>query len=182
MDLYDIKHTVGSENNPGLKQKFWFARAEDIKTWPTLAENPSTADEKMKYTGNFIMKSGKRFYEGYMTWNEGGLTWELQGKTDCKSYKSQLEVFKPGCDTNTLALLATIKNDNLVFIADDRDDVRRVLGTEGISAKMDTGTGGTGKTAEDEKGNRMTFVTEGKAPPYEYEGTIPTTAASSGSA
>lgn len=178
VDLYDITHIDGAENNPGLKQAFWFARANDILTWPTLATSPTTADEKMKYTGNFTMKSGKRFYKGYMTWNEGGLIWSVQGPMDCKSYKHTLEIFRPGADAEAMALLATIKNDNLVFIVEDRDDVKRVLGTEGISAKLDTSEGGTGKSAEDKKGDTMTFVSEGKTPPYIYAGAIPVTAAS----
>ena len=181
MDLSDITYTSGQDNTGGLTQEFWFAKASDIATWPTVKTKAlaTTVEELMNYSGNFTMNSGKKFFTGYLTWGTGELKWSAQGPVDSKSFKHSFEFSRPGCNANSLALLDLVKNDNLVFIVLDKDGNKRVLGSEFLSAKLERAEGTTGKSGEDSKADVMTFVSELQGPPRFYVGTVPTTEASS---
>lgn len=178
MDLHDILHESGQDNSGGLQQEFYFAKLSDIATFPTPIDAPTTPTEKMTISSDFVMKSGKNFHKGYMTWGRGGVSWTLQGPMDGKSFRHNFEFYKPGADEESLSFLSLAKNENLVFIMKDKDGKFRVVGSEGIPAKMDSSEGGTGQTGEDDKGDTITFVSEGANPPYFYSGTIPVAAAS----
>lgn len=181
LDLYDIEYASGQDNTGGMTQTFYFAYAEDILTWPTYSSKSVAADEDelMNYEGNFIMKPGKKFYKGYCTQDTGEVRWEAQGGIDGKSFKHMFELFRPSSDAKTLAFLDLVKNANLVLIGRDRDGNWRVVGSEFMSAKLESGSGTTGKTAEDVKGDTMVFSTSLESPPKFYPGTIPLTEASS---
>jgi len=180
LDMYDIDYVSGQDNTGGLTQTFYFAKAEDIDSWPTIATKSTATDydELMKYQGDFTMKAGKRFYKGYLTWGTGELKWDAQGGMDGKSFKQSLEISRPGCDEKALAFLDMVKNANLVFIVLDKDGNYRVLGSEFLAAKLESSAGTTGKTGEDSKADVMTFVSELASPPRFYDGTIPLTEAS----
>jgi len=178
MDLFDIQHQSGQDNTAGLMTEFYFAKLDDIDTFPTPIADPTTPEEKMTISEDFVMKDGKGFHKGYMTWGRGGVSWSLQGPMDGKSFTHNFEFYKPGADKESLAFLSLAKNENLVFIVKDKDGNFRVVGSEGIPAKMDSVDGGTGQSGEDDKGDTITFVSEGANPPYFYEGSVPVAAAS----
>lgn len=178
MDLFDILHESGQDNTAGLMQEFYFAKLEDIDTFPTPIENPTSPTEKMTVSEDFVMKQDKGFHKGYMTWGRGGLSWALQGPMDGKSFRHTFEFYKPGADEESLAFLTLAKNENLIFIVKDKDEKFRIVGSEGIPAKMDSSEGGTGQTGEDDKGDTITFVSESAHPPYFYDGSVPVASAS----
>ena len=180
LDLFGTPYTSGQDNTGGLTQKWYYAYAEDILTWPTYSSKDSatTPAELMNYVGNFIMKSGKQFFEGYLTWNTGELKWDAQGPMDGKSSKHTFEASRPSADAAILAFIDLIKNANLVIICLDKDGNYRVIGSEFLSAKYDTDAGTTGKTGEDYKGDVITFVSELESAPKFYPGVIPITPAS----
>jgi hypothetical protein len=97
---------------------------------------------------------------------------------DGKSFRHTFEFYKPGADEDSLAFLSLAKNENLVFVVKDKDGKFRIIGSEGIPAKMESSEGGTGQTGEDDKGDTITFASEGANPPYFYEGSVPVAAAS----
>lgn len=183
LDMYDITYASGQDNTGGMTQKFYFAYAEDIATWPTYKDKATAAthDELMTYAGNFIMKTGKRFFEGYCTMDTGEVKWDAQGPIDGKSFKHTYELFRPSADAKALAFLDLAKNANLVIIARDKDANWRVVGSEFMSAKLESSAGTTGKSGEDSKGDTMTFISSLESPPKFYPGTIPVTEATSGS-
>lgn len=180
LDLFDTPHVSGTDNTGGTTQRWYYAYAEDILTWPTYQSKDSatTPEQLMNYAGNFIMKSGKKFFEGYLTWNTGELKWDAQGPIDGKSSKHTFEASQPGANAAILAFIDLIKNANLVIICLDKDGFYRVIGSEFLSAKYDTDAGTTGKTGEDYKGDVITFVSELESAPKFYPGVIPLTAAS----
>ena len=180
LDLFDTTYTSGQDNTGGLTQKWYYAFAEDILTWPTYVPKATatTPEELMVYADNFIMKPGKRFFEGYLTWNTGELKWDAQGPMDGKSSKHSFEASQPSASAKVLAFIDIVKNANLVIICLDKDGDYRVLGSEFLSAKYDTDAGTTGKTGEDYKGDVVTFVSELESAPKFYPGVIPLTEAS----
>jgi len=181
LDMFDIKYASMQDNTGGMTQVFYFALAEDILTWPTYSTKAvaTTSELLMDYTGNFVMKTGKRFFEGYCTQDTGEVKWDAQGPIDGKSFKHMFELFRPSADAKALAFLDLVKNANLVFIAPDKDGNFRVVGSEKLSAKLESSAGTTGKSGEDSKGDIMTFISSLASPPKFYPGTIPLTDASS---
>jgi hypothetical protein len=180
LDLFDTPFASGQDNTGGLTQEWYYAYAEDIETWPTYfsKDSATTPEQLMNYAGNFIMKSGKQFHEGYLTWGTGELKWDAQGPMDCKSYKHTFELSRPSADAKILAFIDLVKNANLVIICRDKDGNYRVIGSEFLAAKYETDAGTTGKTGEDYKGDVITFMSELESAPKFYPGVIPVTPAS----
>lgn len=179
LDMYDIEYASGQDNTGGLTQEFYFALAEDILTWPTYSTKAAAAtyDELMVYTGIFVMKTTKRFFKGYFTLNTGEVKWDSIGPIDGKSFKHTFELSRPSADAKSLAWLDLNKNANLVIIARDKDGEIRVVGSEFMSAKLESSAGTTGKSGEDLKGDVITFFSELESPPKFYPGAIPLTPA-----
>jgi hypothetical protein len=179
MDMFDIEHESAKDNTGGMTQTFYFAIAEDIETWPTYTPKvtATTPEELMNYTGDFVMKTGKRFFKGYCTHGTGEVKFDAIGPIDGKSFKHSIEFFRPGMDAKALAWLDLNKNANLVFLGYDKDDTLLTVGSEKMSAKFESGAGTTGKSGEDSKGATVTFFSELASPPKAYTGTIPLTEA-----
>lgn len=179
LDMYDLAWASGQDNTGGLTEDWYYAYAEDILTWPTYSDKATatTPEELMNYVGNFVMKTGKRFFNGYLTMGTGEVKWDGQGPTDCKSSKHSFELSHPGASAKSLGFIDLVKNANLVIIGLDRDGFRRVVGSEKMSAKFDSDAGTSGKSGEDYKGDVITFISELQSPPKFYPGTIPLTPA-----
>ena len=177
LDMFETTYVSGQDNTGGLTQEWFYAYAEDIETWPTYfsKDSATTPEQLMNYADNFIMKSGKQFFEGYLTWGTGELKWDAQGPTDGKSFKHTFEFSRPSADAKILAFVDLIKNGNLVVICRDKDGNYRVIGSEFLAAKFDTDAGTTGKTGEDYKGDVVTLMSELESPPKFYPGVIPVT-------
>ena len=178
MDFADIgKLLSDGKNLGGLGQKIYFGLWTDVATWPTEPDAPTTLDAAGALTGDITMKAGKRMYELYTTEDAARLDISPIGEEGGKGYELTLKVFAPGLNKKLLGFMNATKNEDLIFIAEDNQNQKYLLGCELRSAKFSAGEGsGTGSTTDGRRGLGMTFSYRTHSL-YEYSGSIPLTAA-----
>lgn len=181
MTFDDISKNLGAgnDNMGGLTQKVYFGLWADVATWPTVPATPATLEEASALTGSVLMKSGKRMFEMYITDDTGEFAIELVGEKDGKSFVKRLRFSHPGLQKKILGFLNSVKNENMVFIAEDNDGQKYLMGDSSRPATLETSPDGIG-TSMESAGKRATsleFSYKCKNV-YVYEGDIPLTIAS----
>lgn len=171
MDLADLNPTAHGQ--VGNLPKFYFAKSADIETFATASASAVPGDS-MKYDEDFVMKTGKKFFEGKtVAPNAILINWPVQGPVKGKSFKHRVEINIAAIDPATLEIITELLNEDLVLIVPDKNDKMRIVGTENLPAYCTEGEGTTGKSGEDEIGQSIVFETENKYPPFYYEGAVP---------
>lgn len=166
-----VKSTT--KNVPGLIPMGYWARKDDIETWPALPAVPTTVAQEITLAGNFVMKTGKFFRTLYTT-DDGyaKLGSEVQGEKDNQTKKIKAQFYAPGTSDANLAFAKNADYDDLLFIFLERDRTRRVIGNEDFQTltkvKDDTGEGVTGK-----KGIFVEIELDSLTPAPKYNGAIP---------
>lgn len=176
VDFEDIaKNLPDGQNMGGIPQVVYYARYEDVLSWPErpTAGEGATLEKMGELTGDLTMKSGKRMYNLYITDDEGKLDIEGVGEKDGKSYVMKLRVYQPGLQSKSLGLVNLAKNENLVFIAPDNNGNLFLLGDALRSATLDSIDGmTTGQKTEERPGAGLVFAYK-TANVYRYKGKIP---------
>lgn len=179
MDLLDIARTAGVKNVGGLYPELYVADVEDVLTWPSKSAKPATPSDRINYTGNFTMKSTKRFIKLESELGASVVKWEPAGPRKGKGWKHTAEIFIPENSANNLGVLSLLADKDVVVIGRDRTGVMRVVGSALLPAVLETAPGSTAQKMEDEPGagTTITFSTEDNDPPAIYTGEIPLTPA-----
>ncbi len=184
MNFQDIqKNLLNGENMGGIAQTVYFGLHSDVLTWPT---KPTMAVEELEdlgeLTGNLEMKPGKRLFSMYITDDTGELQMETVGEKDGKSFVMHLRLFHPGLLQKILGFRNATKNENMVFVVPDNNGQYFLLGDAIRPATLESdGDGaGTSKETAGRRGVGMEFTYK-TSNIYAYTGTIPLTAAASGS-
>ena len=128
MDYKDMTGPDGTEvNMGGTSQVAFFARVDDVLTWP----GPATAQGANPYvnTTPFVMKQGKKFQKLYITQDTGELDFGSNGEQDGKSFKPVLKTFYPGASDDALQFINDAKNDKFVLIVELPDGKLIQLGS-----------------------------------------------------
>lgn len=176
--LQDInKNLPGGNNMGGTKQKFWIGFHADVLTWPNAPDPAAnlSLEQNGAYTGNLIMKEGKRLFSFYITDDTGELKMPFVGDIDGQSFEMDFSCFHPGLQKKILGFLNASKNDNLVLIVPDAEGQKYILGDSERPCVMNGGDGpNTGKATKDRKGTGMTFKYKTNSI-LVYGGTIPDT-------
>ncbi|MGV8828240.1 MAG: hypothetical protein ACWA6U_07950 [Breznakibacter sp.] len=175
------KNLPGGANMGGIQQKVFFAYWKDVKTWPTepdLTTPELTLEASATLTGDLAMNTGTRFFEMYITDDTGELELEPVGEKDGKSWVMHLRMFHPGLQKKVLGFINAAKNDNLVFVAEDNNGNRFLLGSAGRPATYETSPDGVGtqKETSGRPGVSMEFTFKTKNL-YHYDGAVPLVAA-----
>ena len=178
MDFADIgKLLTDGKNLGGLGQKIYFGLWTDVATWPTEPTAPLTLEAAGTLTGDIIMKDGKRMYELYTTEDAAKLDIAPIGEEGGKGFELSLNIFAPGLHKKLMGFMNAVKNEDLVFIAEDNQNQLYLLGCELRSAKFSAGEGsGTGSTTDGRRGLGMKFAFRTHSL-LTYAGSIPLTAA-----
>jgi hypothetical protein len=172
MPTFDsLLHTPGTDNMPGLAQRAFFAFADDILTWPTVTDPATDAAGRVRLSGNFVMKTDKEFFEAYCTKNKGNVKAEIQGETDCKSFKVSGKLFYPHTDENARAAAADLKNAPIVAIFLEPSGDRIVVGSQLNPAEVKPSIN-YGESVTGEKGLILEVEADSNVPGYTYNGTI----------
>lgn len=180
MEFADIsKNVTDGKNLGGIAQKVYFGLWDDVATWPTEPLAPATLEEAGVFTGELLMKAGKRMFELYTTEDVAKLEIKPIGEEGGKGFELTLNVFSPGLAKKIFGFINAAKNEDLVLVAPDNNGEQYMLGNELRSAKMTGGDGtGTGSTTEGRRGVAMSFTFHA-ANLYTYEGAIPLAIAAS---
>jgi hypothetical protein len=168
LDLEDIIKEGCADNEAGLASKHYYARLDDILTFPVPPNNPATFAAKVTAVGNFVMKPGKAFKSFYCTLEKGELTSEMVGGArDGKSFQNLAAFYHPGSSPSLLGFMETIKNDDVVVLVKELNGQIRIIGQPDIPANLDSASGKTGMAVADEKGFTFTLKSiAGIAPVY----------------
>lgn len=180
IEFTDIdKNLVAGENMGGLTQKIWFGYWVDVATWPVKPAYTANLEDCVVLTGDLTMKPGKRMFEMYITDDTGELKMELVGEVDGHSFVEHLTLFHPGLQAKIRGFMRAAQNENLVFIVEDSDGQKYLMGDAmrpAILAGSPDGAG-TGKATAARKGISMEFTYKTTAI-YSYAGNIPLTVTS----
>jgi hypothetical protein len=166
VDFVDIdKNLPNGENMGGLTQTMIFGLWDDVLQWPTAPADPADVEAYAAWTGDVIMKSGKRAFTFYSTDDTAELAINLVGERDGMSFEMVVNVFNPGLKKKLLGFIAAAKNDNLFLIVKDNEGQWYLLGDSNRAAVMQNGEGiGTGKATADRKGANLSFIYKTNVP------------------
>ncbi len=160
------------ENMGGLTSTAYFATLQDILTFPSLKEVPTTDAEFVRLNGNFGMQVGKYFVQVYVTPETASLAANNQGEIDGQSFRIEGEFFYPGTKEDCRAFARKINNSRGVLILLDPDGERIVVGTDKFPCYFKPSIN-WGKAAADRKGMTVQFFQNHYAPGLGYNGSIP---------
>jgi len=175
VDFIDIdKNLPNGENMGGLTQTMIFGLWDDVDTWPTEPVAPADVEEYAAWTGDIVMKSGKRAFTFYSTDDTSELTCNMVGEPDGRSFEMVVNVFNPGLKAKLLGFIAAAKNDNLFVLVQDNESQWYLLGDSKRAAIMQPGEGiGTGRATADRKGANLSFIYKTNVP-RTYSGDVTT--------
>jgi hypothetical protein len=174
VDFVNIdKNLPNGENMGGLAQYCIFGLWADVQTWPTAATNPLTIEQYGEWTGDLVMKAGKRAFTFYSTDDAAELKFNPVGEKDGKSFQAELTIYNPGLKKKLLGFMAAAKNENLFFIVTDNEGQHYLLGDSRRAAHFESGEAGTGRATSDRKGVTMTFTFKTNTPRV-YTGDVTT--------
>ena len=110
----NLQNLADAENFGGVQTKIFVAKHTDIKTWPTLATSRTVPKDNIELTGNFVMNTGKKFTEFYVTTDTGKIESEQVGPKDAKGWKNMLDAKVPGTHEDLLGSLIEMGNTPLL--------------------------------------------------------------------
>jgi hypothetical protein len=170
MNAVAITYPQGRFNPAGVTRVL-YAFAEDILTFPTLADSETalTFASLVEYDGPIVMKTGKQFFDLYCTLEEGEIKTGMAGPRDGKGFENTLEISFPGNDANFLGYKASLANRQVVFIVKEKNGIVRVVGSLEDPAYMETDDATSGKKIADGRKSIITFKDSKSTPAPIYK-------------
>lgn len=176
--LSSVIFQQGALNPAGTKTRIAFAVHSDILSFPELPGNTGSLEAIATIDNPYIMNTGKRFWEIYVTLEKGKGDLKVVGERDGKSFEAMVSGKYPDVDAQILGLLKAITNENVAVIWEDQKGRFWTIGFDpDVPAELVTGEGTTGEKIADSKGVTITFRGIGDAI-YAYDAAIPLTPAS----
>ncbi|GAB2553089.1 hypothetical protein [Rufibacter soli] len=136
IEVADLLRTPGQDNDAGIKTIVHYCRYHDVKTFPVPNAAPTTYAEKMELTGDFVMNTGKKMAKFECTLEKGALDTKGVGSPGSSSAENMLKLFRYGQEASILGWIEEYKNDDMIFIVEDLQGNRRVIGSEGLPAQI----------------------------------------------
>ena len=173
MDLGDINFKLGSVNPCGISQEVFLIPKQDIKAWPTIANDFDEADdvdEYSQYEGSFTLAAGKKWKRLYSTQGKGKISWEYQGETDCKVVVNKATFSYPKLTNEDRAFAKYASNGDFVFVV-KHDGKYYVIGSPDYRATV-TPNGDSGDAAGSAKGITIEIECPDVTPLPTYVGNI----------
>lgn len=82
----DMNWTDGQINPSGIATEVYYIPKSDIETFPVVAASPTTAATNVQLSGDFVLKTDKRWFRLHSTQGKGELTFEAVGEKECKMF------------------------------------------------------------------------------------------------
>ena len=154
---------AGSSNMGGYKGRVAFIPESAVKTVPALPADPSETAEYVTATGSFtFIDSGGKPTPIYATRATVGYKAEIQGETDCKSYKITGEFFHPGNGIEAAAFARQVCNTPGYLLIENNDH-QLLIGQDGLPCTVSASFDG-GKAPADKRGYSFTFEADSESP------------------
>lgn len=154
---------AGSSNMGGYKGRVAFIPESAVSKVPTLPESPSEAADYVTAAGSFtFINSGDKPTPIYATRATVSYKAEIQGETDCKSYKITGEFFHPGNGIQAAAFARQICNTPGYLLIENNDH-QLLIGQDGLPCTVSASFDG-GKAPADKRGYSFTFEADSESP------------------
>ncbi len=116
----NLDFNIGQVNPSGIGQTVYRIRKRYITSWPTIVDDLESATSEVnlsKYTGDFVLATGKKWQKMYSTQGKGSITSETTGETDCKMFINHGNFSFPDLSPEALGFSKASVNDDFVYIA-----------------------------------------------------------------
>ncbi|MDD2953873.1 MAG: hypothetical protein PHC95_12045 [Parabacteroides sp.] len=154
---------AGSDNMGGYKGRVAFIPESAVSKAPSLPAEPAAAADYVTATGAFVfVKAGDKPTPIYATRATVGYKAEVQGETDCKSFKITGEFFHPGKKVEAAAFARQICNTPGYLLIEDGES-QQLIGQPGYPCTVSAAFDG-GKAPADKRGWSFTFDCDSVAP------------------
>ena len=154
---------AGSDNMGGYKGRVAFIPESSVTKVPALPKVPKEVADFVTAEGAFtFVKSGDKPTPIYATRATVGYKAEIQGETDCKSYKITGEFFHPGSKIDAAAFARQICNTP-GYLLIENDEHQQLIGQEGYPCMVTASFDG-GNAPADKRGWSFTFEADSVAP------------------
>ncbi len=170
MALVNLMRQDGEQTTPGVKGKAYVALCRSVITFPPVVGD-SSPEDKVTLDGSIGFGQGEGFFECYTTREMAKLTGELAGQRDARSWAVKYEFFFPGTGPKAYGLINELKNSNTLWIIEDLDGNKFVLGSPDNPAEIEAASMDTGDKFDSGKGFKIT-VRATSDPVRYYNGVI----------
>ncbi|RHJ83532.1 hypothetical protein [Parabacteroides sp. AM08-6] len=154
---------AGNDNMGGYKGRVAFIPENSVSKTPLLPAKPAETTEFVTASGAFeFIKTGEKPTPIYATRATVGYKSEIQGETDCKSYKITGEFFHPGKKVEAAAFARQVCNTPGYLIIEDSEN-QQLVGQPGYPCMLAASFDG-GKAPADKRGWSFTFEADSPAP------------------
>ena len=140
--LYEsMEACPGQKSLPGIRRRLYYVPKADITLFPTLPEVTGASGQKMeelaKLTGNFTLDTGKYFKFIDLKDEASNVTFETVGENGSKLFNNQATAIVAGMSDEVKGFARQVKNDDLVYVFQDRAGKFCVIGNEMFSTHTD---------------------------------------------
>lgn len=175
-----VEACPGKGNLAGIRRRLYFIPKSDIVSWPTLPE--MTGDKKAAdmgalatRTGAFTLKADAYFHYIDLKDNSSSVTFETAGELGSQIINNQATAIVAGSSKELAGFARQVKNDDLVYVYQERDGAFRILGNESYSTDTKP-SGDSGAEATAAKTSTFAIQVYDDCPAPYYEGKLPLSA------
>lgn len=170
----ELKWADGKVNPSGIKTRLFVTPKSNIKTFPKVVASPTTAAQNVTLDGDFVMETGKTFFEVYSTQGKGKVSWEAIGEKDHKMFRNKFNGKFPDISDEAKSMAKSYLNANCVVVVGlphESEHRYVVIGEEDFDTTVDF-KGDSGDVGGSEKGLFMEVTAESFNPLPSYKGEI----------
>jgi hypothetical protein len=170
MDIQDLTGQCGVRTIPGFAVRLYAVCACDIETFPPYKTSTAPGD-KVTLNGSIVLKEGKKWATIDAISETGKLTETEVGVIGSQNFQSSFE-HKLAKTKLSDEWMDQTPNACMVYVVEDKDGYKRVLGNERVPVTRTAAIGNNGPALADEKTWAVTIMDNtGRIAPY-YEGAI----------
>ena len=103
-------------NASGIKVKVYYCPKSDILTFPKVSAIPLTLDETVKISEDFVMVTGKKFFELHSTQGKGKVEFESIGEAPHQVITNKGTFSFPDINDAAKAFAKAALNDDIVYV------------------------------------------------------------------
>ena len=162
----------GCDNTGGLAVTAYWAKHDDIESFPEPVASPATYEEVANASGTFTMKAGKFFRTIKGDLEMLSLNNESQGGPNNLSNKASYKFQQAGHSPQLTGFIQAEAHEDLIFVIEDADGKKRILGSRLLPAKMESFAQNTGEKTGDIKMTSFIVYAPGRLPLF-FDDVIP---------
>lgn len=171
-----IEACPGKKSIAGIKRRVYFVPKSDIASWPKLPELGDADAKDMAalavYVGNFTLKADAYWKYFDLKDNSSEVTWETAGELGSQIENNQATLIMVGPSKEIIGFQRQCKNDDIVYIVQEKDGAFHVLGNKDYSATDSKPSGTLGTEITGAKTCTVAIQVYDDCPAPYYEGTL----------